>query len=169
MIKKSIGIALLLAVLLTAGCSAPSAEMSGSAESVQAADSQAPDSSGQEPAVTPESLGLADGQYQVEVKLGGGSGRASVDSPAQLRVKDGQAFVTIVWSSSNYDYMKIDGEKYEPITTEEHSAFEIPVASFDSEMPVIADTVAMSEPHEINYTLQFDSATIAAVKAAPAS
>jgi len=168
-IKKSVGIALLLAMLLTAGCSAPSANTAESTENVQASDSQAPDASGEALTVTPESLGLTDGQYQVEVALSGGSGRASVASPAQLRVKDGQAFATIVWSSSNYDYMKVGGEKYAPITTEEHSAFEIPVTGFDCEMPVIADTVAMSEPHEIDYTLQFDSATITAVKAAPAA
>ena len=31
--------------------------------------------------------------------------------------------------------------------------FEITVASFDTELDVIADTVAMSKPHEIEYTL----------------
>ena len=30
---------------------------------------------------------------------------------------------------------------------------------FDAEMEVTADTVAMSEPHEIDYTLNFDSTT----------
>ena len=43
----------------------------------------------------------------------------------------------------------------------EHSTFEIPVSSFDWAMPVVADTTAMSEPHEIEYTLRFDSASIA--------
>ena len=38
--------------------------------------------------------------------------------------------------------------------------FEIPVASFDTALDVIADTVAMSKPHEIEYTLAFDSSTI---------
>ena len=37
--------------------------------------------------------------------------------------------------------------------------FEIPVSVFDAEMEVTADTVAMSEPHEIDYTLNFDSTT----------
>ena len=54
-------------------------------------------------------LGLSDGRYEVAVTLEGGSGRASVDSPAQLTVKEGQATATIVWSSANYDYMKVDG------------------------------------------------------------
>ena len=43
----------------------------------------------------------------------------------------------------------------------EHSTFELPVAGFDWAMPVVADTTAMSEPHEIEYTLRFDSASIA--------
>ena len=118
---------------------------------------------------TPESLGLVNGLYQVEVVLSGGSGRATVESPAQLRVESGQAVATIVWSSSNYDYMIVDGVRYEPLTTEEHSTFEIPIDGFDCDMPVTADTVAMSEPHEIDYTLRFDSATLTAVADGEAS
>lgn len=40
--------------------------------------------------------------------------------------------------------------------------FEIPVTVFDRKMAVAADTTAMSTPHEIEYTLQFDSASIKA-------
>ena len=105
-------------------------------------------------------LGLEDGVYQVEVKLEGGSGKASVTSPTKLTVKDGQATATITWSSSNYDYMKVDGEKYDPLNAEGNATFEIPVSAFDWKMPVLADTTAMSTPHEIEYTLYFDSATI---------
>lgn len=109
---------------------------------------------------TVESLALKDGIYTAEVTLGGGSGRASVESPARLRVENGQAFATIVWGSANYDYMKVDDVKYETVNAEGNSAFEIPVTGFDWEIPVIADTIAMSEPHEIDYTLAFDSSTI---------
>ena len=66
----------------------------------------------------------------------------------------------IVWSSPNYDYMLIDGEKYLPTNTEGNSTFEIPVAALDTALAVTADTVAMSTPHEIDYTLTFDSATL---------
>ncbi|MCI5674146.1 MAG: hypothetical protein MR347_16830 [[Clostridium] symbiosum] len=109
---------------------------------------------------TVESLALKDGIYTAEVTLGGGSGRASVESPARLRVENGQAFATIVWGSANYDYMKVDDVKYETVNAEGNSAFEIPVTGFDWKIPVIADTIAMSEPHEIDYTLAFDSSTI---------
>lgn len=105
-------------------------------------------------------LNLEDGDYTTEVTLEGGSGRATVDSPAAITIKDGEATATIVWSSPNYDYMLVDGEKYEPVNTEGNSTFEIPVDGFDYPMEVVGDTVAMSEPHEIEYTLQFDSSSM---------
>lgn len=110
--------------------------------------------------VTAESLGLADGEYTVDVTLSGGSGRASVGSPAKLTVENGAAYAEIVWGSSNYDYMLVDGTKYETINTEGNSAFKIPVTCFDREMAVSANTTAMSTPHEIDYTLNFDSSSI---------
>ena len=58
-----------------------------------------------------------------------------------------------------YEYMLVDGITYYPVNTEGNSAFEIPVL-LDEDMVVSAQTVAMSEPHEIDYTLRFDSATM---------
>ena len=89
------------------------------------------------------------------VVLEGGSGRATVESPAALTVADGKMTATIVWSSPNYDYMIVDGEKYLPTNTEGNSTFEIPVAALGTPLTVTADTVAMSKPHEIEYTLTF--------------
>ena len=102
----------------------------------------------------------ADGTYTCEVTLEGGSGRATVESPAALTVADGKMTAIIVWSSPNYDYMLVDGEKYLPTNTEGNSTFEIPVAALDTALDVTADTVAMSTPHEIEYTLTFDSASL---------
>ena len=102
----------------------------------------------------------ADGTYTCEVTLEGGSGRATVESPAALTVADGKMTAIIVWSSPNYDYMIVDGEKYLPTNTEGNSTFEIPVAALDTALDVTADTVAMSTPHEIEYTLTFDSASL---------
>ena len=113
--------------------------------------------------VTAEDIGLADGEYTAEVTLSGGSGRASVESPARITVADGNMTAHIVWSSKNYDYMIVDEEKYLPVEGEEYSAFDIPVRSFDVQLPVRADTTAMSQPYEIEYTLYFDSATVTAV------
>lgn len=107
-----------------------------------------------------DSLSLEDGKYNVKVELDGGSGKASVQSPAKLTVKDGKAIAEIIWSSNKYDYMIVEGEKILPVSTEEFSVFEIPVSTFDYRMPVSANTTAMSTPHEIEYTLFFDSASI---------
>lgn len=71
-----------------------------------------------------------DGEYTIEITMKGGSGRASITSPAVLTVKDGRAYARIQWSSSHYDYMIVGGEKFLPIEGEEYSTFEIPVLAF---------------------------------------
>lgn len=113
---------------------------------------------------TVEDLGLEDGNYTAEVTLEGGSGRASVESPAAIRIEDGQAYATIIWSSSNYDYMMVDDEQYLPTNTEGNSTFEIPIEGFDWKLSVTADTTAMSQPYEISYMLYFDSSTLEAAE-----
>lgn len=98
------------------------------------------------PWVLPAEAGLEDGRYWIDAALSGGSGRASVESPAELTVKDGQASVRITWSSSAYDYMAVYGKKYLPVSEEGNSAFQIPVYVFDVPMHVAADTTAMGIP-----------------------
>ena len=115
-----------------------------------------------EPAAAETAEVAADGSYTCAVTLEGGSGRATVESPAALTVADGIMTATIVWSSPNYDYMLVGGEKYLPVNTDGNSTFEIPVAALDTALAVTADTVAMSTPHEIDYTLTFDSTTLTA-------
>ena len=111
-------------------------------------------------------VNLTDGEYAIEVTMTGGSGRASISSPTWLIVQDGRAFAKLLWSSTYYDYMIVDGEKLLPLNEElgidGGSVFRIPVKSFDRPLTVLADTTAMSVPHEITYTLTFDSSTIAA-------
>lgn len=91
----------------------------------------------------------------VNVSLEGGSGKATIESPANVVACDDGYLLTIIWSSPNYDYMIVGDEKYLPINTEGNSTFEIPVATFDEPLNVVADTVAMSKPHEIEYTITF--------------
>lgn len=105
-------------------------------------------------------IGMGDGEYTIRVALEGGSGKASVTSPCILIVAEGRAYARIEWSSSNYDYMIIGGEKYLPVNEEGNSVFEIPVTVFNEPMNVIADTTAMSTPHEIAYTLTFDAESV---------
>lgn len=103
---------------------------------------------------------ISDGDYTIEVRLSGGSGRASITSPAKLNADDGKMQAEIEWSSSNYDYMKVDGKEYYPVNEDGNSVFVIDVSELDCEIPVLAETLAMSEPHTIEYTLYFDSSTI---------
>ena len=106
---------------------------------------------------------LADGSYLVEMTFEGGSGRAGIASPVTITVENQKVTASVEWSSPNYDYMLVDGEKFLPVNTEGNSVFEIPVAAFDEPVTVIGDTVAMSKPHEIEYTLTFHSDTIKAL------
>lgn len=103
---------------------------------------------------------LADGSYTIELTMEGGSGRASIQSPAQLAIADGAATATLEWSSPNYDYMLVNGEKYLPVNTEGNSVFEVPVEALDAPLTMIGDTVAMSTPHEVEYTVTFQSETL---------
>ena len=113
------------------------------------------------PAAQSLTLDKENGEYSIQVDLEGGSGKASVTSPTLITVKDGSVTASIQWSSSNYDYMIVDGEKYLPVNDEgTNSEFQIPVSVMDEAMPVIADTTAMGTPHEINYTLTFYSDSI---------
>lgn len=109
---------------------------------------------------TAKSLGLKDGKYSIDVKLEGGSGKASISSPAEMTVKGGKATAVIEWSSDKYDKMVVNYLEYTPETADGHSKFEIPVSGFDYRMRVQAETTAMSEPHMIDYTIYFDSASI---------
>ena len=103
---------------------------------------------------------LADGSYIIELTMEGGSGRASIQSPTQITVADGAATATLEWSSPNYDYMLVNGEKYLPVNTEGNSVFEVPVEALDAPLTMIGDTVAMSTPHEVEYTVTFHSETL---------
>ena len=102
---------------------------------------------------------LADGTYTIAVTLEGGSGKVSVQSPCTLMVADGKMTAQIVWSSSHYDYMLVDGERYDALSNEDGSTFEIPVSALNTPLSVIGDTTAMSTPHEIEYTLTFDASS----------
>lgn len=99
---------------------------------------------------------LAVGENSVDIILSGGSGRATVESPAKLVVaEDGSMTLTVVWSSSNYDKMVVDGVEYLPVNESGNSTFEIPVATLDEDLAVQAETTAMSQPHMIDYVISF--------------
>lgn len=102
---------------------------------------------------------ITDGVYTADVVLTGGSGRASVESPAKVVIADGKTTATVIWSSPFYEYMMVGETRYDPIQQEGNATFEIPIM-LDEDMSVSALTVAMSEPHLVEYTLRFDSKSL---------
>lgn len=114
--------------------------------------------------VAKEEAILEDGTYTIDITFEGGSGKANIVSPATVTITDGNATATVEWDSPNYDYMLVNGEKYLPVNTDGNSVFEIPVVLWDEPLEVVGDTVAMSKPHEIEYTITFHSDTMKPVE-----
>lgn len=109
---------------------------------------------------TKEGTDTKDGVYSIELTFEGGTGKAVILSPATVTVTGDTKIATVRWNSPNYDYMIVDGEKYLPVNMEGDSVFEIPVKALDEAITVIGDTVAMSKPREIEYTITFHSDTM---------
>lgn len=113
-------------------------------------------------------IDMPDGDYSIEVSLAGGSGRASVTTPTWMSIENGNAYARLLWSSSYYDYMILDGKKYLNETTDGGtSSFTIPITAMDEPVEIIADTTAMGDPVEIEYTLTFYEDTIGSKSRVP--
>ena len=108
---------------------------------------------------TAGSLGLADGDYQVDVVLSG-AGKAALASPAALHVADGQCTADIVFSTRKIDYVIVDGQKVEPTSVDDGAAFTVPVAAFNVGLSIVADSTALSPSVEVPYTMTFDAQSI---------
>ncbi len=129
-----------------------------------ASTSEAAGTTGDSASASAEAALSEDGAYTVEITFEGGSGKAKILSPVTVTVKDQTATATLQWDSPNYDYMIVDGQKYLPVNSAGDSVFEVPVPAFDEPFDVIGDTVAMSKPHEVEYTLTFHSDTMKAME-----
>ncbi len=111
-----------------------------------------------------ESLELENGMYTIDVTLGNVSGKTAVESPANMRVENGQAFVTIVWNSSNYDYVKWQEQTYTTVNAEGNSTFEIPLSVLDWSTPIVVNSTALGTPQELDYTICFHAKSIQKVE-----
>ena len=96
---------------------------------------------------------LIDGEYKAEITLGGGTGRTTIQSPANVYVENGVITAEIIWSSPNYDLMIVDGKEYKPISNDGRSVFLAEFPAADVPVEIKAETVAMSTPHMIDYTI----------------
>ena len=111
---------------------------------------------------------LDNGEYSIQVSMTGGSGRASIQSPAYLYVRKHHIYSKLTWSSSHYDYMIVGGRKYlNESKNGENSTFTIPVTAIDEPMIVKADTTALGDPVEIEYHLTFYENSIGDVDQIP--
>ncbi len=94
----------------------------------------------------------------VDITMEGGTGKAYIKSPVEVTEKDGEMTAKLVWSSKNYDYMIVDGVRYENENTGGDSTFKVKIKNISEPLKVTADTVAMSVPHEIEYVITWGKA-----------
>lgn len=91
--------------------------------------------------------------YLVDITFEGGSGKAYIKSPVEVTEEKGDLTARFVWSSKNYDYMIVDGVRYENENNGGESTFTVKIDNITEPLKVIGDTVAMSTPHEIEYLI----------------
>ena len=99
---------------------------------------------------------LEDGSYVPTVfEVSGGTGKVKITCP-EVVLTEGKAQARIEFSSPHYEWVKVDGVQYDPENADDaeraNSVFSIPVR-LDEEMTISGLTTAMSEPHEIEYTI----------------
>ena len=95
---------------------------------------------------------LPDGTYTpAGFSFSGGSGRVTIECPGYV-VSGGAVTATLVFSSPNYPRLAVDGAVYEAAHGEGTSVFEVPVP-LDRDVTVVGTTTAMSEPHDVEYTI----------------
>lgn len=98
-----------------------------------------------------------DGYYQAVVDCQGGSGRGGVRE-ALVQVSGGQMTKVLLYmSSGNYDYAVLNGVRADYQLVDGKSVFEFDFPGY--EFDLTADTVAMSEPHEVDYSLSLSQLT----------
>lgn len=98
------------------------------------------------------STGLPDGVYTPDsFSWSGGTGRVKI-SCNKITVKNGQAYATIVFSSSSYAYVKANGRTYYGTVSGGSTSFTIPVA-LNKNNKILGMTTKMTAAHEIEYNI----------------
>ncbi len=105
---------------------------------------------------------VADGDYAIGCTMEGGTHGRTITS-ATLHVSGGNMTADIQIDSVNYTWMSVAGVTFNNDNPGGYSTFNgIPVSALDTPIAVSAETVAMSEPHVIDYTLTFASSSLPA-------
>lgn len=95
-----------------------------------------------------------DGTYTPEsFTFQGGSGKVTITCP-KVTITRGKVTATVVFSSSSYNKLVVDGEEYFPVSGTEYtgSVFQVP-AVLNQDMEITGTTVAMTTAHDITYTI----------------
>ena len=146
--------AIILFIILTCNACSPAKKNDDAGAQANVASttlgSQAENSDG-ETADVPE-----DGTYVPTMfTVSGGTGKVKITCP-EVVLTEGAAQAQIEFSSPHYEWVKADGVQYDPENADDadrdNSVFRIPVR-LDEEMKISGLTTAMSEPHEIEYTI----------------
>ena len=99
---------------------------------------------------------MQDGTYVPAVfTVQGGTGKVTITCPeVTLTGDEAQALIEV--SSPHYEWVKVNGVQYDAENAgdknRKNSVFRIPIV-LDQEMTITGLTTAMSQPHEIEYTL----------------
>lgn len=105
-----------------------------------------------------EKTEFADGTYVPDdFSFSGGTGKVTITCPS-IVIENGVVYGNILFSSKKYTQIKLNGEVYPVLSTEDGSLFKIPVV-LNQDMAIAATTVAMTEAHDVNYTLKITQDT----------
>ena len=95
-----------------------------------------------------------DGTYTPEsFTFQGGSGKVTINCP-KVTITRGKVTATVVFSSSSYNKLVVDGDEYLPVSGTEYtgSVFQVP-AVLNQDMEITGTTVSMTAAHDITYTI----------------
>lgn len=97
---------------------------------------------------------IPDGTYKPDAfTVTGGTGKVKITC-SKITIKEGKAYAAIVFASPYYTQLKASGKVYDGKINQSKgtSSYEIPI-SLNTENTVIGTTTAMTEAHDITYTL----------------
>ena len=99
-----------------------------------------------------EASAIPEGEYAPDgFTFSGGTGKVTISCP-MITVENGAVTARLVFSSPNYPTVTVDGAAYTATHEGKTSVFVIP-AVVNADMTVVGTTTAMSQPHDIEYTI----------------
>ena len=156
-IKKALTAVLVFSILISsaAGCSGGNGAAGSQKEPGAGITAQTAEPVEQAAEPTAQDAAFPDGTYEPTlVEVEGGTGKVKITCP-EVVLAGGKAEALLEFSSPHYEWVKAEGVQYDPENAGEdrkNSVFRVPV-TLDEKMKISALTTAMSEPHEIEYTL----------------